>query len=143
MPLTGGNFRAPKFSSAWPRSGNSAAASSATTAAVAALTGIGRGAVVLALRLARMAQLAGLTGERFGFAQQNLRSRLDELEAFIVRRFLVELKGLVAHGVALAAFQTMAVVVEHFLERSFVDDGLVALEAIALLAFERFDRQRA
>src|SRR5205809_7805701 len=110
---------------------------SATTAAVAALARTGRGGVVLAFRLARMTQLARLAGEWLGFAQRNFGARLDELEALAVGRFFVELKSFIAHGVALAALHVMAVVVEHFLEGTLVNDGLVALEAVTLFAFER------
>src|SRR5213593_766605 len=86
---------------------------SAATPAVTALAR-GRGVfVVLAFRFARMAQLARFAGKGLRFAQRNLRARLDELEATLVRRFLVELKSFVAHRVTLAPFQAVAIVIEH------------------------------
>ena len=36
----------------------------------------------------------------------------------------------------------MIVVIEHFLERTTIDHGLIALETLALFSFERFDRNR-
>src|SRR3712207_6847788 len=48
-------------------------------------------------------------------------------------------RSLVAHRVTAAAFHAVIVVIEHFAERSLVDDGLVALDAGTLLALKRFD----
>ena len=54
-------------------------------------------------------------------------------------RLLIEVEGLVADSIALAAFEGVAIVIEDFLERAFVNDGLVALETGALFAFPRLD----
>jgi len=53
------------------------------------------------------------------------------------------LECFVADGGPLAAFEAVAVVVEHLFERAAVDDRLVALKARALLAFVRLKGDRA
>src|SRR6266566_8199235 len=57
-----------------------------------------------------------------------------------VRSFLVKVVGLVANGITLSALHPMIVVIEHFLERTAINHGLIALETFALFPFERLDR---
>ena len=79
----------------------------------------------MALGFAGMAFAHGVTIEGSGFIERDRFLRLNELEGACVRRFLVEVEGLVADGIAFAALQGMSVVVEDFLERALVNDGLV------------------
>src|SRR5687767_12762395 len=89
-----------------------------------------------------MAKLTGLASEWLRFLQRNPGARIDELKMLPVGLLAIKLIRLVAHGIAESAFQSMAVIVQHFLEWPFVNHCLVALEAFALLALERFNRQR-
>lgn len=99
--------------------------------------------VILTFGFLGMAQGGGGAVEGFCFFERDGDQRRDEGKVVAIRRFLVELVGLVADGVALAALHGVAVVVEDFLEGAFVNDGLVALEAGALFAFPRLDGDRA
>ena len=90
-----------------------------------------------------MSQGGGGAIEGFCFFEWDGDQRRDEGKVVAIRRFLVELVGLVTDGVALAALQCVAVVVEDFFEGAFVNDSLVALEARALFAFPCLDGDRA
>src|SRR5437667_63793 len=65
--------------------------------------------------------------------------RIERFAKLSVWSFLVEIVGLVANGVAPAAFHSVIVVIDHFLERPTINYRLVALETFALLSFECFD----
>src|SRR5438552_3983435 len=82
------------------------------------------------------------TIERLRLIQWNIDNGIDEVEEIAIRRFVVEIVGLIANGVTLAALHSMIVVVEHFLEWPAINRGLVALKTFALLSFERLDRDR-
>src|SRR5712691_10382779 len=90
-----------------------------------------------------MAQRSAGTIKRLRFSQWKIDNRVDELEEFLVGRFLIKIVGLVAYGVALAALHPVIVVIEHFLKRAAVNHRLIALETFALFSFEGFDRDRA
>ncbi len=60
-----------------------------------------------------------------------------------IRRLAVEIVSLVADRVTPAAFHPVVIVIQHFLERPFVNDRLVALETWPLFSLERFDRHGA
>src|SRR5438094_1578521 len=77
--------------------------------------------------------------ERLRLAQRNIDNRIDEFEKLTIWSFLVEIVGLVANGVAPAAFHSVIVVIDHFLERPTINYRLVALETFALLSFECID----
>src|SRR5687768_3002762 len=110
-----------------------------TTATVAALAcGRSRG-VILPFRLPRMTELSAIARKRFCLAQRNLSARFDKLERILVGRLAVKLKRFVAHGVTQPSLETVPVIIQHFFERAFVNDRLVAFEAGALFALECFD----
>src|SRR5439155_5638093 len=71
--------------------------------------------------------------------RRHIDNRIDQFEKFTIRSFLVKVVRLVANCVTLAAFHSMIVVIEHFLERAAVDHGLVPLETFALFPFERLE----
>src|SRR6266446_830837 len=80
---------------------------------------------------------------RLGLLKRNFFERFDEGEEMLVRFLSIKLEALIAYSVAFAAFHPMAIVVEHFLERAEINDGLVPLEAGALLSLERLHGQGA
>ena len=116
------------------------ARTSAATAAVAALAGRGARLIILALGFLGIAPGVGGASIRLGFRQRDPLERFDEFKAVAVRRLLKELKGFIAHRVALTALESVVIVVENFLKRAAVDHGLLAFEAITLFALERLDR---
>src|SRR6266480_2022863 len=67
-------------------------------------------------------------------------NRIDQFEKLTIRRLFVKIVSLVANRVTLAAFHSMIVVIKHFLERSAINHGLIALETFALFPFEHLDR---
>src|SRR5207249_2028746 len=117
---------------------------SAATAAIAAfVVWLRRCIVILALGFLRMPQHGARAIKRVRLGERYVRNRIDEFKELAIRRFLVEMVGLVANGVTLAALHPMVVVVEHFLERAAINYRLIALEAFALFSFEGFHRNRA
>src|SRR5205085_8919663 len=86
-----------------------------------------------------MSQRRARAIERLGVVDWNRRERFDELEEGRIRRFAVDVVGLITNGIAPAAFHSMIVIIENFPERSLVDHSLVPLDAWALLPFECFD----
>src|SRR2546423_1257308 len=118
--------------------------SSTPAPAIAALAvRVGRSVVILPLRFLWMPQRCARTIERFGLGQRKLDNWFDELEGFVVGRFPIKIIGLVANGVALAAFHSVVVVVENLLEWPAINHRLIALETFPLFSFERFDGYRA
>src|SRR6266852_3652364 len=115
----------------------------ATTSPVAALTGWSSRLVIAPFGFLGMAQPHLPADEWLGLCQRNLDARVNELEELAVGRLLEELISLIADRVALAAFHAVMVVVQHLLEGAFVNDRLLALEARALLAFERLHGHRS
>src|SRR6266404_1915692 len=109
-------------------------------AAIAALRGIGGEVVILSFGFLGMTQRGARTVERFRFVERDWSQRFDELEGGGVGSLAIDVVGLVADGIAPAAFHPVVIVVEHFLERAFVDHSLVALDTRSLFAFESFDR---
>src|SRR5688572_5702797 len=77
--------------------------------------------------------------ERLRLLDWHLVPRIQKFEEVAVGGFAEQPVSLVAHGVALAAFDAVVVIVEHFLERPLVNNGLVTLEARPLPAFKSFD----
>src|SRR5437773_4886578 len=118
------------------------ASAASPVASVATLARFSGRVVVLALRFLRMAEAGAPAIERLGLLEWNLRARVNKGEMLAIWLPLVKLIGLVADRVASPAFQAMAVVVEYFLEWSEIEDGLIALEARTLFAFERLQRHR-
>src|SRR5439155_20258700 len=90
-----------------------------------------------------MAQRSPRTIKLLGFGQRYIDNRIDEFEELAIGRFPVEIVSLIANRVAPAAFHSVIVVVEYFVEWPAINHGLVALETFALFSFERFDRDRA
>src|SRR5438552_6703047 len=109
------------------------------SSAVAALRGIGRYVIILSLGLLGMSQRSPRAIERLRVVDWNGRERLDEFEEGRVRRFPIDVVGLITNGIALAAFHSMIVIIENFPERPLVNHCLVPLDAWALLPFEGFD----
>src|SRR6266404_708611 len=105
-------------------------------ASVAALAGFSRYIVIRAFAFLWMPQPRPGTVEGLGLLQRDFRQRFDEREETFVWLLAIKLKGLVADGVAVAAFHAMLVVVEYLLERAEINHGLISLEAGTLLAFE-------
>src|SRR5437667_9355552 len=122
--------------------GKSIHLSTATTAVATLVIRVCGSVVILAFGLLWMPQRGTRTIERLCFSDRYIDNRLDEFEKLRIRRLLVKIIGLVAHGVALTALHPMIVVVENFLERPTINHRLIALEACALFAFERFDGDR-
>src|SRR5262249_13273874 len=102
-----------------------------------------RRVVILPLGFLRMAQRSTRTVERFRLRQGNVGNRIDKLKEFTIGRFFVEVVGLVANGVTLAAFHPMIVIIQNLLERPAINHSLIALEACALFSFKCLDGDRA
>src|SRR5438105_84435 len=115
----------------------------AATAAVAALRCIRSGFVVVAFGFLRVTQRSSRAIERLGFLYRDRRERMDELEGAGIRRLAIDVISLVADGIAPAAFHPVIVVIQDFLEGTFVDHCLVALDAWSLLSLEGFNGHRA
>src|SRR4029450_4196154 len=86
-----------------------------------------------------MSQGSARTIEQLRFGQRYIGDRIHELEELPIGRLLIEIVSLVANSVTLAAFHSMIVVVEHFLEGAAINHRLIALEAFPLFAFKRLD----
>src|ERR1041385_1118645 len=83
------------------------------------------------------------TIERLRFVQRHFVQRLDKFEELPIWRFSIKIVSLVANSITPTALHPMVIVVEHFLERPFVNHRLVSLHARPLFSLERFDRDRA
>ena len=103
------------------------------------MAGPGGRVVSLTFGFASVANFHPVAVKRFSGIQRNFSPRLDEFKRIAIRLLLQELKGFVADGVTLPAFHAVIVVIEDFFERPLVNNGLIAFEALALLAFEGFD----
>ena len=90
-----------------------------------------------------MTKVCAVTVVRFGFAGLHRFARFNKFKMLGIGRLAVELKGLLAHGNAVAPAQPMAVIVEHFAKWAAINYRLIELETVALLSFERFDRNGA
>src|SRR5262245_23217835 len=102
-----------------------------------------RRVVILPLGFLRMAQRSTRTVERFRLGEWNVGNRIDKLKELAIGRFFVEVVGLVANGVTLAAFHPMIVIIQNLLERPAINHSLIALEACALFSFKCLDGDRA
>lgn len=78
--------------------------------------------------------------KRFRVRQRSIVERFDEFEKSSIGRLAIKIVGLVANGITHSAFHAVIVVVEHFLERATINDGLIALEARPLFALESLYR---
>ena len=64
---------------------------------------------------------------------------VNEFEKFSVGCIAVKLVSFVADSVTFSAFHGMAVIIEHFFERAFVNNRLLAVQGGALFTLEGFD----
>src|SRR5262249_48458543 len=117
---------------------------SATTAVPAAfVVCFGGQIVILTFAFLRMPQRRARTVEGLGLGEWYVNKRIDELEKVAIRRFLVEIIGLVASSVTFATLHPVIIIIENFFEWATVDHGLIALKARTLFPLERLDRDRA
>ena len=112
----------------------------AAPAVAALVVGFRRHVIVLAFGLFRMPQRSTRAIEWLRLGRRYVDNRIDQFEKLTIRRLFVKIVSLVANGITLAAFHPMIVVIEHFLERTALNHGLIALETFALFPFERLDR---
>src|SRR5262249_51492339 len=117
--------------------------SAAVAAVAASVVRFARYAILLSLGFLRMPQLSARTIERFRLFERDIDNRVDKLEELAIWRLFVEIVGLIANCITLAALHVMIVVIEHFLERPAINHRLITLETCALLSLKSFDRYRA
>ena len=84
--------------------------------------------VVLAFGLSWIANSNRRTVEKLRI-RSNRFVRLNKLKHLTIGSPVEQLKGLLANGIALSALHRVAIVVNNRLERTFVDHGLVLLDA--------------
>src|SRR5437660_1131366 len=110
--------------------------SSATAVGPAAALRFGGHIVLVPFDLPWIADRIRAAVERLRLFRRDRLDWFDKIKLAAIRLALIEIERLIAHRHPLAALQRVAVVVDHFAPGAFVDDGLIALEARALLAFE-------
>src|SRR5262249_4625111 len=102
-------------------------------------------AVLKTFGLPRIAYRTSFAGKLAGMPQGNFLSRRhrDDLGSVWARRTRHDIERLVADRHSASAIEDVVVVVAHLIPWSFIDHGLVALQARPFFAFERANVHRS